>query len=43
MLNLFSKKLTGYIKAGETEMANIAAIAEGSITIAFEVTTDRHK
>merc|ERR1712176_1282592 len=31
-------KLVGYVKVPETEMANLAAIAEGSITVAFEAT-----
>jgi len=35
---MVSARIRGYVKVEENEMANIAAIAEGSITVAFEAT-----
>ncbi|XP_063679804.1 procathepsin L-like [Bolinopsis microptera] len=35
---MIAAKIVGYVKVAENEMANIEAIAEGSITVAFEAT-----
>jgi hypothetical protein len=36
---MVAAKITGFTKVEDNELANIAAIAEGSITVAFEATT----
>lgn len=35
---MLAAKIDGYVQVGRTEEDNVAAIAEGSITVAFEVT-----